>query len=93
MPAGSPTPHEAIICPAWQLLGILLESGSGVLRYKLLEEDDYGETALTLATRLGHASCKAVLESKIQQLVQPDESLIELVRDTWPVAAGIQSNQ
>lgn len=67
-----------------QLLGILLESGSGVLRFKLLEADDYGETALALAVRLGHGSCKAMLEAKVQQLIKPNETLIELVGSTLP---------
>ena len=67
-----------------QLLGILLESGSGVLRFKLLEADDYGETALALAVRLGHDSCKAMLEAKVQQLIKPNETLIELVGSTLP---------
>ena len=58
---------------------MLLESGGTLLRYKLLEEDEHGETAVALARRLGHGECQAILAAKIQELCRPDETLGKLV--------------
>ena len=58
---------------------MLLESGGTLLRYKLLEEDEHGETAVALARRLGHGECQAILAAKAQELCRPDETLPELV--------------
>jgi hypothetical protein len=64
----------------WQLLGVLLESGGGILKYKLLEEDVNCETASVMAERLEHLECRERLAAKQQQITKPDESLKELVR-------------
>eukprot|EP00045_Choanoeca_perplexa_P011144 m.116912 g.116912 ORF g.116912 m.116912 type:complete len:676 (-) comp15525_c1_seq4:95-2122(-) len=75
--------HLAVQEANVQFLGLLLESGSGRLKFKLFHTDSNGETATDLAARLQNEDCHALLVEKVTSLQRKGETTtVALVRPT-----------
>eukprot|EP00730_Choanoeca_flexa_P001138 TRINITY_DN10495_c0_g1_i1.p1 TRINITY_DN10495_c0_g1~~TRINITY_DN10495_c0_g1_i1.p1 ORF type:complete len:735 (+),score=99.25 TRINITY_DN10495_c0_g1_i1:324-2528(+) len=62
--------HLAVLEGHAKMLPSLLESGGGRLESSLFQTDDNNETPMELAERLGDEDCKAVLQARINLLLQ-----------------------